>query len=82
MRPDILTGLEIVRDSSKVLLDKAPVEESRIIDLAKSVEGVCTCHSVRTRGMTGEIYVDLHIGVDSTLSIEAAHKVGEDVERG
>jgi divalent metal cation (Fe/Co/Zn/Cd) transporter len=30
--------------------------------------------------MAGEIYVDLHIGVDSSLSIEAAHKVAEDVE--
>lgn len=77
----LLTGLEIVKDSSKVLLDKALVEERVIVDLAKSVEGVCTCHSVRTRGMAGEIYVDLHIGVESSLSIDAAHKVGEDVER-
>lgn len=76
----LLTGLEIVRDSSKVLLDKALVEERMIVDLAKSVEGVCTCHSVRTRGMAGEIFVDLHIGVDSSLSIDAAHKVSENVE--
>ena len=76
----LLTGIEIVRDSSKVLLDKALVEERVIVDLAKSVEGVCTCHGVRTRGMAGEIFVDLHIGVDSSLSIDAAHKVGEDVE--
>ncbi len=77
----ILTGLEIIKDSSGVLLDKAPIEESAIFDLAKSVNGVCTCHRVRTRGMSGEIYVDLHIGVDSSLSIEAAHKVAEDVDR-
>ncbi len=76
----ILTGLEIIRDSSSVLLDKAPIEESVIVDLAKSVDGVCTCHRVRTRGMAGEIYVDLHIGVDSSLSIDAAHKVAKDVE--
>jgi divalent metal cation (Fe/Co/Zn/Cd) transporter len=56
------------------------VEERVIVDLAKSVEGVCTCHGVRTRGMAAEIYVDLHIGVDSSLSIDAAHQVGEDVE--
>jgi divalent metal cation (Fe/Co/Zn/Cd) transporter len=62
------------------LLDKAPIEESKIVDLAKSVDGVCTCHRVRTRGMSGEIYVDLHIGVDSSLTIEAAHKVAKDVE--
>jgi cation diffusion facilitator family transporter len=76
----LLTGLEIVKDSSKVLLDKALVEERVIVDLAKSVEGVCTCHRVRTRGMAGEIYVDLHIGVDSSLPIDAAHEVSEKVE--
>jgi len=76
----LLTGLEIVKDNSRVLLDKALVEESLIIDLAKSVEGVCTCHGVRTRGMTGEIFVDLHIGVDWSLSIDAAHKVSEELE--
>jgi cation diffusion facilitator family transporter len=76
----IITGLEIIKDSSSVLLDKAPLEERVIVDLAMSLDGVCTCHRVRTRGMAGEIYVDLHIGVDSSLSIDAAHKVSKDVE--
>jgi len=48
--------------------------------LAESVDGVCNCHRVRTHGSPGEMYVDLHIGVDSALSVEEAHKVGEEVE--
>lgn len=76
----LMTGIEIVRDSSQVLLDKALLDEKQIIDLAESVDGVCTCHGVRTRGTTGEIFVDLHIGVASSLSIDVAHKVSEDVE--
>ncbi len=77
----IMTGLEIIKDSSRVLLDRATVDENVIVDLALSVDGVCNCHRVRTRGMAGEIYVDLHIGVDSSLSIDAAHKVGDAVEQ-
>jgi cation diffusion facilitator family transporter len=77
----LLTGLEIVQESSKALLDKAPVEEKVIVDLAESVEGVCTCHKVRSRGMAGEIFVDLHIGVDAALTMDAAHRVSEEVER-
>jgi len=77
----LLTGLEILRDSSKALLDRAPVDESTIVDLAMSVDGVCSCHAVRTRGMAEEIFVDLHLGVDSDISIQAAHLVGENVER-
>lgn len=76
----ILTGLEIIKDSSKILLDKALIEESVISKLAESVPGVCSCHRIRTRGAPGRMYVDLHVGVDSFLSLEAAHKVGEEVE--
>jgi len=76
----ILTGLEIMKDSSRILLDKALIEESVIRRLAESVDGVCNCHRVRTRGMPGEMFVDLHTGVDSSLSVEAAHKVAREVE--
>jgi cation diffusion facilitator family transporter len=76
----ILTGLEIIKESSKVLLDRALIEESVIKKLALSVDGVCNCHRVRTRGSPGQIFVDLHIGLDSTLSMDAAHKVGMAVE--
>ena len=77
----IHTGLEIIRESSTALLDRAAIDEKVIIDLARSVEGVCSCHAVRTRGMAEEIYVDLHIEVDASLSMELAHEVGEDVVR-
>jgi cation diffusion facilitator family transporter len=77
----VLTGLEIIKESSAVLLDKALIEESVIRRLAESVEGVCNCHRVRTRGPLGDMYIDLHVGVDSSLSIEEAHKVGMAVEK-
>lgn len=75
------TGLEIIRESSTALLDRAAIDEQVIVDLARSVEGVCSCHAVRTRGMAEEIYVDLHIGVEASLPMDQAHVVGEDVER-
>lgn len=77
----IHTGLEIVRNTSPALLDRAPVEAKVIADLAESVDGVCSCHAVRTRGLASEIYVDLHIGVDAALKMDAAHQVSEEVER-
>ncbi|OPY48504.1 MAG: ferrous iron efflux protein F [Methanosaeta sp. PtaU1.Bin060] len=76
----ILTGIEIIKESSRVLLDHALIEERVIRDLAESVDGVCNCHRIRTRGTPGEMYIDLHIGVDPSLSIEAAHKLGLAVE--
>lgn len=76
----ILTGFGIIRDSSRVLLDKALIEESVILKLALSVPGVCNCHRIRTRGAPGQMYVDLHICMDSSLSLDMAHKVSENVE--
>ena len=76
----ILTGFNIIRESSVVLLDKALIEESVILKLAVSVPGVCDCHRIRTRGTPGQMYVDLHICVDPSLSLDAAHKVTEEVE--
>lgn len=75
-----LTGLHIIRDSSRVLLDRAAIDERVIADLAGSIAGVGSCHNIRTRGPAGEVYVDLHIGVDPSLSIDEAHKVGKEVE--
>lgn len=77
----LYTVFKIVKDGSKTLLDRAPVEGSVIIDIAKSVMGVCTCHAVRTRGMAGDIFVDMNIGVDAVLSMDAALQVSEEVER-
>ncbi len=77
----VLTGLQIMKDSSAILLDKALIEESVIKKIAESVEGVCNSHRIRTRGSPGDIFVDLHIGVDPSLSIDDAHKVGVEVEK-
>jgi cation diffusion facilitator family transporter len=76
----VLTGIEIIRDSSKVLLDRAFIDEDVIKKIAESVDGVCSCHRIRTRGQPGKIYIDLHIGVDSSLSIGKAHDIAVAVE--
>jgi len=76
----VLTGIEILKESSQVLLDRALVEESIVRMAVDSVPGVCTSHRVRTRGSPGEIYIDLHIVVDPTISIEKAHRIGLEVE--
>ncbi len=75
-----ITGLQIIRDSSNILMDRAAIDEMVIADLAGLVGGVISCHNIRTRGPAGEVYVDLHIGVDPLLSIDRAHEVGKEVE--
>ena len=58
----LLTGLNCKETASKVS-GRSTGGVNFIVDLAKSVEGVSDCHQVRTRGVAGEIFVDLHMGL-------------------
>ncbi|MBI5681393.1 MAG: cation transporter [Methanobacterium sp.] len=74
------TGIDIIRESSEVLLDKSTINIETIENIVKSVPGVCESHSIRTRGKKSQKYIDLHITVDSSFSIEEAHEIGDNVE--
>lgn len=75
------TGINIIRESSKVLLDRASLDEKLIKEIANSTEGVRDSHMIRTRGTPSQIYVDLHITVDPSFSIDKAHDIGDEVEK-
>jgi len=67
---------EILKQSSKVLCDTAVIiDVKRIMDIVLAVEGVKTCHKIRTRGRPDDIYVDLHVQVNSGMHIDKAHKI-------
>jgi len=70
----------IIKESSDVLCDKVVLDEKEIKRVAMTIPGVKDCHEVRTRGRKDYIYVDLHILVDSTLSVEAAHEIANNIE--
>lgn len=71
----------IISDSLHTLVDisRLPVEQIEAVTL--SVPGVRECHNIRSRGLEDAVYIDLHIGVDPHLPIEAAHNIGCEVER-
>jgi cation diffusion facilitator family transporter len=74
------TGIDIIRESSEVLLDKSIIDDEIIENIVKSVTGVNECHAIRTRGKVTQTYIDLHITVDPRCSIEEAHEIGDMVE--
>jgi cation diffusion facilitator family transporter len=71
----------ILSDSLHTLVDISRLPVERIAALALSVPGVRECHNIRSRGLEDAVYIDLHIGVDPHLQIEAAHDIGCEVER-
>ncbi len=68
-------GIGVLRTNLAYLADSARLDPERIIAVAKTVPGVASAHKVRTRGMPGSIYVDLHIQVAPHLTVVDAHRV-------
>lgn len=77
----IKTGVDMAYDSIRELTDESAEEKvlQNINRLLKQVEGVQHYHAVRARKMGPYILVDMHVEVDSMMSVSAAHQVAERV---
>lgn len=74
-------GFRLVKDTTLVLSDAAFVDTKRVKSLAKTIPGVIGCHHIRTRGLPGSAFLDLHIQVDPETSTVVSHKIAHDLER-
>jgi len=76
-------GFDLVRDSSKELIDTAL--EAEVTDKIRreifSVDGVRALHMLRSRRSGGDALVDLHVQVDPHISVSEGHQIGDSVRR-
>lgn len=75
------TGWGIVHQASNILADCAVVDPNEVTTIALSIDGVQSCHKVRSRGTDQIIHLDLHIQVDGTMPLEQAHDLGHLTQR-
>ena len=54
--------------------------DGKILEIAKSVEGVKGVHNVITHKTKGKSYCNLHVMVDREINIVSAHKISEIIE--
>jgi cation diffusion facilitator family transporter len=73
-------GIDIIRESSPILMDGAAMPPDEMVQTALSVPGVVSSHRVRSRGHEGAVYADLHIRVDPAMSTEQAHAIAHEVQ--
>lgn len=73
-------GIEILKTSSKVLVDTAAVDKEQLRDMALSVNGIEYCHKIRSRGREGYIHIDMHCHMKPDISLEKAHEIAHIVE--
>jgi cation diffusion facilitator family transporter len=73
-------GWGIIRHASNTLADSAVVDPAEVEKIALSVDGVISCHKIRSRGTDLSTYLDLHIQVDSQMSLAEAHYLSHQVQ--
>jgi cation diffusion facilitator family transporter len=54
--------------------------DAKILDIAKSIEGVKGVHNVSTHKTKGKTYSNLHVMVDREINLLSAHKISEIIE--
>jgi cation diffusion facilitator family transporter len=74
-------GGELGLRTIHALLDTAPTGlEDRVVAAAQAVPGVSNCHQVRARYSGPHVFVDAHILVDGSQTLEQAHVLADAVE--
>ena len=74
-------GLRLILDSTMELVDTSVELEkvSKIRAFIRNLEGVESLHLLRTRKMGSKVLADLHIQVDSYLTVSEGHFIAENV---
>jgi len=73
-------GYDIIICHLGALVDGAVLSPELVKRLVQEVDGVSSCHRIRSRGMRNHIFVDLHVQIPKHLSIEEAHQISGLVE--
>jgi cation diffusion facilitator family transporter len=77
----VRSGYQIAKQSSRVLCDTAAILDiKKITDIVLGIKGVKTCHKIRTRGRSDDVYLDLHVQVSPDMHIDNAHKISYAIE--
>jgi cation diffusion facilitator family transporter len=68
-------GFEILKKSSDILCDGEAIEKAKIVKVVSDVTGVKAIHKIRTRGREDDVHVDLHVTVNTSMHVDAAHEL-------
>lgn len=73
-------GIIIIKEAAETLVDKTKIDKAKIKEVVNQISGVKGCHDVRTRGTISHVFLDLHVIVDPSLSVQEAHDIAHLVE--
>lgn len=71
---------EIFIENSGVLLDKATVDSEKVREIVLTFPEVKDIHQIRSRGMADEMFIDLHVMTEPSMSVAASHVLIHSIE--
>lgn len=74
------TGIEIARDTTRILSDRVVMDEADIRQVVMSVPEVLGCHHIRTRGTADHTFLDLHVWFPGATPLFEAHRISHIVK--
>lgn len=74
------TGIQIAREMSAILADRAVMNEEDIRRVVMSIPDVVGCHQIRTRGSLDHTFLDLHLWCRGDNSLREAHRLSHIVK--
>lgn len=76
----LYSAFEIFKESTGILVDQAIVEEDLIREIIAMFEEVKDVHEIRSRGSLNYVYIDMHILVEPTITVENSHDLMHQIE--
>jgi cation diffusion facilitator family transporter len=74
------TGIEIARETSRILSDRVVMNEDDIRRVIMDVKEVLGCHQIRTRGSLDHTFLDLHLWFNGDTPLREAHRLSHVVK--
>jgi len=66
---------EVFSDTIGVLVDKAVVDQEVVKKICFSFAEIKDVHNIRSRGREDDIFIDMHIKIDSDMNVEETHRL-------
>ncbi len=77
----IYASIQIFKSTTGVLVDQFVISSDEIKKIVMSFPDVKYVDKIRSRGRKDDIFVDLHIKIDPSMTIEAAHRLNHEIEK-
>jgi cation diffusion facilitator family transporter len=70
----------IAQEASRILSDEIVIAEQDVREVVQSVPNVIGCEKIRTRGSADYAFLDLHLWLDGSMPLSAAHSTSHVVK--